>query len=366
MKKFLGLLIASLLIFSCSPEEVVTYKLSVTVTPDGAGNVNPASGTYDENEQITINVVASPDYIFSGWSGDWSGSNTPLTLVMDSDKTLTANFVIADSDGDGVNDEVDQDNNTRGGVPVDSNGVMINPIYLDDNGVTIKAYDWSIVGDVGTVDGKEYTVVDEAKLREMVYKDEDVTRICTSKVTNMVTLFREKDSFNQDIGSWDTSNVTDMSEMYRGAFEFNQNIGSWNTSSVTSMKEMFLTAVEFNQPIGNWDTSNVTDMSGMFRAAVSFNYPIGSWDTSNVTNMKVMFSGASSFNQPIGNWDTSGVTNMSLMFNGCHAEGKCKTFGIPYGLSVFNQYIGDWDTSNVIEMVAMFQNAKLFNQDIGS
>ena len=55
---------------------------------------------------------------------------------------------------------------------------------------------------------------------------------------------------------------------------------------------------------------------------------------------------------------------MSLMFNGCHAEGKCKTFGIPYGLSVFNQY-REIDTSNVIEMVAMFQNAS-FNQDIGS
>ena len=103
MKKLLYLLVASLFIFSCSPEEVVTYKLSVTVTPDGAGNVNPASGTYNENEQITINVVASPDYVFSRWSGDWSGSNNPLTLVMDSDKTLTANFVIADSDGDGVN-----------------------------------------------------------------------------------------------------------------------------------------------------------------------------------------------------------------------------------------------------------------------
>ena len=161
MKKLI-LLFCICLVFSCSPEEVVTYKLSVTVTPDGAGNVNPASGVYNANESVTINVSSSSDYVFDKWSGDWSGSNTPLTLVMDSDKTLTANFEIADSDGDGVNDEVDQDNNTRSGVPVDSNLVMKNPIYLDNNGVTIKAYDWSIVGDVGTVDGKDYTIVSRA------------------------------------------------------------------------------------------------------------------------------------------------------------------------------------------------------------
>ena len=33
-----------------------------------------------------------------------------------------------DTDGDGVSDDIDQDNNTRSGVPVDENGVMLNPI----------------------------------------------------------------------------------------------------------------------------------------------------------------------------------------------------------------------------------------------
>jgi len=393
MKKLLYLLIASLLIFSCSPEEVVTYKLSVTVTPDGAGNVNPASGTYDENEQITINVVASPDYVFSGWSGDWSGSNTPLALVMDSDKTLTANFVIADSDGDGVNDEVDQDNNTRSGVPVDSNGVMINPIYLDDNGVTIKAYDWSIVGDVGTVDGKEYTVVSREVLLKMVSNDADLTSVCTSKITDMNSMFANAISFNQDIGNWDVSNVTNMRHMFSRAAEFNQDIGDWDTSSVTDMRYMFegfdydteREIVRFNQDIGDWDTSNVIEMSGMFQNATAFNQDIGDWNTSSVQGMIYMFYRAIYFNQDIGNWDTSSVLDMSGMFR--HAKsfnqyiGDWNTSNVLFmdsmfdgglgqlgwdGIFPFNQDIGNWDTSSVISMRKMFQSAVSFNQDIGN
>ena len=66
------------------------------------------------------------------------------------------------------------------------------PIYLDTNGVTIKAYDWSEVGDKGIIDGVEYTVVDEATLRQMVANDEDVTKVVTTKITDISSLFKEK------------------------------------------------------------------------------------------------------------------------------------------------------------------------------
>ena len=42
-----------------------------------------------------------------------------------------------------------------------------NPIYLADNGVTIKACDDANVGDTGVINGLTYTVVDEAMLRQM-------------------------------------------------------------------------------------------------------------------------------------------------------------------------------------------------------
>ena len=59
---------------------------------------------------------------------------------------------------------------------------LTTKIFLAANGVTIKCPNANI-GDKATINGKEYTVVDETKLRDMVSKDEDVTCICTSKLS---------------------------------------------------------------------------------------------------------------------------------------------------------------------------------------
>jgi len=224
-----------------------------------------------------------------------------------------------------------------------------NPVYLDDNGVTIKARDWAFVGDKGVVNGIGYTIVDTSTLKSMTDNRNDVTRVCTSRVINMEEFFYGYDSFNQDIGSWDTSNVTNMSSMFQQATSFNQNLSSWDTSNVTNMYKMFQQATSFNQNLSSWDTSNVIDISYMFSSADSFNQDIGNWNTSSVTNMSHMFSSADSFNQDIGNWNTSSVTNMSHMF---------------YNADSFNQDIGNWNTSSVTNMSYMFSSADFFNQDL--
>ena len=153
------------------------------------------------------------------------------------------------------------------------------------------------------------------------------------------------------ISSWDTSGVTDMSTLFKEEEEFNDDIRSWNTSAVTNMKNMFYQAVSFNQDIGEWDVSNVTNMYGVFQFAKSFNQEIGSWDVSNVTDMNGLFFSAKSFNRYIGEWNVSNVTDMCDMF--CIADS-------------FNQDIGSWDVSNVINMESMFSGASSFNKDLGS
>ena len=209
-----------------------------------------------------------------------------------------------------------EDNNNDNNPNDGDNTLLIcngdNPVYLADNGVTIKACDFASVGDTGVINGVTYTVVDEAMLRAMVANEEDVTKVVTTKVTNMSELFfidfNTFSDFNQDISSWDVSNVADMSEMFLNASSFNQPIGDWDVSNVTDMSEMFEEAFAFNQPVGNWDVSNVNNMNGMFEAAFAFNQPIGDWDVSNVTNMYVMFLEATSFNQDLSSWSVDGVT----------------------------------------------------------
>lgn len=358
-KRILLILPVLFLVLTCSkdddPEEFI---LSVTIIPEEGGSVSPDGGVYDDGATVTLTGTPSEGYVFKQWMGDLMSNENPVSVSMDSDMTVTLVFVKSDGDNDGVSDDVDQCLDTPEGEEVDEQGCPLTPpIYLDENGVTVKAYEWSQVGQTGLIDGVVYTIVDEVMLREMVKNGADVTRVCTSKVTDMSRLFFQKFSFNQDIGSWDVSRVTDMNQMFSGDImsgiqnSFNQDISLWDVSNVTNMRSMFHLS-DFNQPIGNWDVGNVINMEGMFSFA-SFNQDISSWDVSSVNNMSGMFLWTR-FNQPLGEWDVSNVTDMSNMFV----------------LSPFNQPIGNWDVSNVENMNAMFMGSwalgapNPFNQDI--
>ncbi len=113
-------------------------------------------------------------------------------------------------------------------------------IYLAANGVTIICDASGRVGDTFEVKGVTYTIVDEMMLREMINSGEDVTKVCTTRVTDMSELFLYQQSFNQDISFWDVSNVTNMYRMFEGSW-FNQDINSWDVGNVTDMSAMFST-----------------------------------------------------------------------------------------------------------------------------
>ena len=224
-------------------------------------------------------------------------------------------------------------------------------IYLDSNGITVKALETAQPGDTEVINGIEYIVVNPAMLEYFKETNpSELHRVVTSKITDLSFFFAFESEFNVDISSWDVSNVNYMNFMFEGASSFNQDLSNWDVSNVIDMNGMFSNATSFNQDIGSWDVSSVINMAHMFRYATSFNQDIGRWDVSSVTSMGLMFYGASSFNQDIGSWDVSNVTNMYGMFESATS---------------FNKYIGNWDVSNVTYMVFMFYGASSFNQDIG-
>ena len=91
-------------------------------------------------------------------------------------------------------------------------------------------------------------------------------------------------------------------------------INTWDVSLITDMSYLFRNKGTFDDDIGNWDVSSVTDMGYMFQFAASFNQDLSSWDVSSVTSMEVMFQFANSLNQDISSWDVSSVTSMNSMF----------------------------------------------------
>ena len=281
--------------------------------------------------------------------------NAVLTYV-DGDEIKELEVVITDATFDNSNitytiDNTSLTNNETfddASLFVDGNG-PISKIYLASNGLTVKASAKAIAGDKGKINGVTYTVVDKSTLTTMINNGDDVTKVCTSLITEMSNMFTEVPDFNQKIGTWDVSNVTTMYGMFDGA-GFNQDISNWDVSSVTNMNGIFA-GTNFNGDISSWNVSNVTNMEGMFNLNHDFNQDLSSWDVSSVTDMGSMFSQADDFNGDIGSWDVSKVTNMRWMF---------------YQATIFNQDISSWNVSSVKNMSYMFDEAFAFNQDIGS
>ncbi|MCP4681030.1 MAG: hypothetical protein GY864_01690 [Desulfobacterales bacterium] len=80
--------------------------LSLNVEKQGLGTVsssNPAgidcgtdcSEQYTVNTEITLTAAAETGYYFTGWSGAASGSEETISIIMNENKTVTANFTEA-------------------------------------------------------------------------------------------------------------------------------------------------------------------------------------------------------------------------------------------------------------------------------
>ena len=69
-----------------------TYTLTTVVSPSAAGSVSPSGGDYESGDQITLTASPASGYIFDYWSGSASGTTTTITITMNSDKSVTANF----------------------------------------------------------------------------------------------------------------------------------------------------------------------------------------------------------------------------------------------------------------------------------
>jgi uncharacterized repeat protein (TIGR02543 family) len=71
-----------------------TPSYALTVNSSGNGSTNPAAGTYSytSGAQVTVTATPASGYVFTGWSGAASGTSNPVTITVDGDKTLTANF----------------------------------------------------------------------------------------------------------------------------------------------------------------------------------------------------------------------------------------------------------------------------------
>ncbi|MCL6259840.1 BspA family leucine-rich repeat surface protein [Aquiflexum sp. TKW24L] len=333
-------------LISCVEE---TVYLIMSASPAEGGHIlsSATSGLFEKGQSVTLTAVPYENWEFQRWEGDGSGTANPLTLTMNANKNIQAIFTMKDISfeytilGEGtvterivenpsgrqfphgtmveltpvpkegwvfeswvIEDIVGTKNRISNENPktisIDGRNFLKWAIFvrkpqgearfvLAENGITCKCEN-VISGQKGTLNGVEFEAVDNELLRQKVDEKADLTKLCTSLVTDMRTLFWGSE-LNQRIGNWDVSKVTDMSWMFLDS-KFNQPIGSWDVSSVIDMEGMFALSSEiilwdpvfgvFNQPIGDWDVSKVTNMDYIFWQNQQFNQDLSNWCVANI------------------------------------------------------------------------------------
>ena len=138
-------------------------KFDLTINIDGSGNVvlDPDGGTYEANTAVSLTATADPGWVFSDWSGDLISSDNSETIMMNSDKNVTATFLI-DSDNDGISDEEEDsgtnegDGNNDGILDSQQSNVSCLRTYDDQNYVTLETPPGTIISNCQAIDSLSF------------------------------------------------------------------------------------------------------------------------------------------------------------------------------------------------------------------
>ena len=145
---------------SCSKDRII-YTLTTSANPEEGGTVSSISKQYEEGQTAIVIAIPNSDYIFQSWSGSTESTDS-ISLVMSSDKIITANFVKKkfslniNIEGEGAVDEKE----IKAGVSTDYNiGTVIELTAKPSEEWMFKEWKEDLTG---TESPKEITI-DKAK-----------------------------------------------------------------------------------------------------------------------------------------------------------------------------------------------------------
>lgn len=76
----------------------VNFSLSVTTGPGGSVSKSPNQSSYTPNSTALLTAIPDAGFVFGGWSGDVNASTNPVTLLMDTNKSIAASFISTATD----------------------------------------------------------------------------------------------------------------------------------------------------------------------------------------------------------------------------------------------------------------------------
>ncbi len=108
---------------SLGMEEPYAYSLTLTINPPATGTIQAIpQPPYYYNTLVTLTAIPNTGYMFDYWSGDIMGNSNPANILIDEDKTVTANFITENQPPDAMDDYATvQENSTNNQITVLAN-----------------------------------------------------------------------------------------------------------------------------------------------------------------------------------------------------------------------------------------------------
>jgi len=123
------------------------YELTTGFTGTGTGSIefDPAGGIYCEGKQVSATLIPDEGSQFVGWSGDASGTDQTVTVLMDGDKTIVAEIEIIE----GVEEVVSETSTLKSYPNPFSSSTTLSYTLSENADITLSVY--SITGSLVNV-----------------------------------------------------------------------------------------------------------------------------------------------------------------------------------------------------------------------
>jgi|GEM_PF-6524153 len=111
----LGLYIYQSMNITCVFTQIPITYYTLTINPVGNGSIlkDPDASSYPAGTHVNLTAIADSGWTFSNWSGDATGEQNPIEIIIDSDKNITCSFEQNTTQDD--NDDDDNGGGSGGG-----------------------------------------------------------------------------------------------------------------------------------------------------------------------------------------------------------------------------------------------------------
>ena len=328
MKNLILVLLLIPLVISCT-KETIKYTLTTSANPIEGGDINPNGGIVDEGTQISIVASPAAEYLFDKWSGAASGSSPSISVIMDSDKSVTANFIkkkyalTTTVEGEGtVTEKV-----IKAGAATDYNsGTIVELTASPSDEWEFK--EWT--GDLTGTENPTQITIDKVKNVTAVFVKKQYP--LTVEIEGEGTVIIKIDNQIQNVEKYDSGTILEITAVAENEYDFEKWSGdidgSENPVQITIDKAMTITA-EFEDR--SYTTSEYIKFSGFGNALdeigikddqrgiinglyVHWNDEIVITDYLNYRVLK--YNGTNSTAEVISSAEMIGLDNANLFTNG--------------------------------------------------